>query len=34
MIPVLASTEDQRAAALIADARKLLALYIGEVLTR
>jgi AcrR family transcriptional regulator len=34
MIPVLASTEDQRAAALIAEARKLLALYIGEVLTR
>jgi AcrR family transcriptional regulator len=34
MIPALASTEDRRAAALIAEARTLLALYVGEVLTR
>src|SRR3984957_15368064 len=34
MIPALASTQDERAAALIGEARKLLALYIDEVLRR
>jgi AcrR family transcriptional regulator len=34
MIPALASTEDARSAALIGEARKLLALYIDEVLRR
>ena len=34
MIPVLASTEDERSAALIGEARKLLALYVDEVLPR
>jgi AcrR family transcriptional regulator len=34
MIPALASTEDERSAALVGEARKLLALYIGEVLER
>ena len=34
MIPSLASTEDERAAALVGEARKLLALYIDEVLRR
>ncbi len=34
MIPALASTEEERAAALIGEARKLLALYIDEVLRR
>jgi AcrR family transcriptional regulator len=34
MVPALASTEDERAAALIGEARKLLALYIDEVLRR
>src|SRR6202046_1570707 len=34
MIPALASTEDDRAAALVGEARKLLALYIDEVLRR
>jgi AcrR family transcriptional regulator len=34
MIPALAATEDERAAALIDEARKLLALYIDEVLRR
>jgi AcrR family transcriptional regulator len=34
MIPALASAEDERAATLIAEARKLLALYIDEVLRR
>jgi len=34
MIPALASTEDERSAALIGEARKLLALYIDEVLER
>jgi AcrR family transcriptional regulator len=34
MIPVLASTEDERSAALVGEARKLLALYIDEVLRR
>jgi AcrR family transcriptional regulator len=34
MIPTLAATEDERAAALIAEARKLMALYIAEVLRR
>jgi AcrR family transcriptional regulator len=34
MVPALAATEDERAAALIAEARKLLALYIDEVLRR
>jgi AcrR family transcriptional regulator len=34
MIPALASTEDERAAALIAEARRLLALYIDEVTRR
>jgi AcrR family transcriptional regulator len=32
MIPALAATEDGRSLSLIAEARKLLALYIGEVL--
>ena len=34
MIPALAATEDERSAALIGEARKLLALYIAEVLGR
>ena len=34
MVPALAATEDERAAALIGEARKLLALYIAEVLAR
>ena len=34
MIPALASTEDERSAALIGEARRLLALYIDEVLRR
>ena len=34
MVPALAATEDERAAALIGEARKLLALYIDEVLRR
>jgi AcrR family transcriptional regulator len=34
MIPALAATEDGRAAALIGEARKLMALYIAEVLRR
>jgi AcrR family transcriptional regulator len=34
MIPALASTEDERAAVLVGEARKLLALYIDEVLER
>ena len=34
MIPALAATEDESAAALIGEARKLLALYIDEVLRR
>jgi hypothetical protein len=34
MIPALASTEDERSAALVGEARKLLALYIDEVLER
>ena len=34
MVPALAATEDERAAALIGEARKLLALYIEEVLGR
>ena len=34
MVPALAATEDERAAALIGEARKLLALYIAEVLRR
>jgi AcrR family transcriptional regulator len=34
MVPALAATEDERAAALIGEARKLLALYIAEVLGR
>ena len=34
MIPALASTEDERSAVLIGEARKLLALYIDEVLKR
>src|ERR1700722_17311070 len=34
MVPALASTENERAAALIGEARKLLALYIAEVLRR
>jgi AcrR family transcriptional regulator len=34
MIPALAATEDDRAAALIGEARKLMALYIAEVLRR
>jgi len=34
MIPALASADDESAAALVGEARKLLALYIGEVLRR
>ena len=34
MIPALAATDDERAAALIGEARKLMALYIAEVLRR
>ena len=34
MIPALASAEDKRSAALVGEARKLLALYIDEVLRR
>ena len=34
MVPALASAEDERAAALVGEARKLLALYIDEVLGR
>jgi AcrR family transcriptional regulator len=34
MVPALAATEDERAATLIGEARKLLALYIDEVLER
>jgi AcrR family transcriptional regulator len=34
MIPALAATEDERAAALIGEARKLMALYIAEVFRR
>lgn len=34
MIPALAATEDDRAATLIGEARKLIALYIAEVLMR
>ena len=34
MVPALAATEDERAVALIGEARKLLALYIDEVLRR
>jgi AcrR family transcriptional regulator len=34
MIPALASTEDERSAALIGEARKLLALYIDEIMRR
>jgi len=34
MIPALAATGDERAAALIGEARKLMALYIAEVLRR
>jgi AcrR family transcriptional regulator len=34
MVPALAATEDERAATLIGEARKLLALYIDEVLRR
>jgi hypothetical protein len=34
MIPALASTQDERAAALIGEARKLLALYIDEIMRR
>jgi hypothetical protein len=34
MVPALAATEDERATALIREARKLLALYIAEVLGR
>jgi AcrR family transcriptional regulator len=34
MVPALASSEDERAATLIAEARKLLALYIDDVLKR
>jgi AcrR family transcriptional regulator len=34
MVPALAAMEDERAAALISEARKLLALYIAEVLGR
>jgi hypothetical protein len=32
MIPPLAATEDERPLRLLAEARKLMALYIGEVL--
>jgi len=34
MVPALAATEDERAAALIGEARKLLALYIDEIKRR
>ena len=34
MIPALAATDDERAAALIGEARKLMALYVAEVLRR
>ncbi|MGC2783759.1 MAG: helix-turn-helix domain-containing protein [Roseiarcus sp.] len=34
IIPALAATEDERAMALVSEARKLLALYIAEVLDR
>jgi AcrR family transcriptional regulator len=34
MVPTLAATEDERAAALIGEARKLMAVYIAEVLGR
>ena len=34
MVPALAATEDERAAALIGEARKLMAFYIAEVLSR
>ena len=34
MIPALAATEDERAAALVAEARNLLGLYIADVLTK
>jgi AcrR family transcriptional regulator len=34
MVPTLAATEEERAATLIAEARKLLALYIDDVLRR
>jgi AcrR family transcriptional regulator len=34
MVPALAATEDERATKLIGEARKLLALYIAEVLSR
>ena len=34
MIPALASNEDERSAALIGEARKLLALYIDEIIRR
>ena len=34
MIPALAATEDERAATLVGEARKLMALYIAEVLGR
>ena len=34
MVPALAATEDERAAALVGEARKLMALYIAEVLGR
>jgi AcrR family transcriptional regulator len=34
MIPALASTDDESAAALVGEARKLLALYIDEILRR
>ena len=34
MVPALAATEDERSAALVGEARKLMALYIAEVLSR
>jgi AcrR family transcriptional regulator len=34
MVPALAATEDERAAALIGEARKLLGLYIDEIMRR
>jgi AcrR family transcriptional regulator len=34
MIPALAATKDERTAALVGEARKLMALYIAEVLSR
>jgi AcrR family transcriptional regulator len=34
MVPALAATEDERAAVLVGEARKLMALYIAEVLGR